>query len=77
MLRSLGVPRIDILMVSHQYSDHSGGSLSLLDTVAVTSLLSSLPLDHPIVSAREARLELCKNSGQRMMACTGRRGPNS
>jgi competence protein ComEC len=66
-LRALGVPRLDVLMVSHQDSDHSGGALSLLDTVPVATLLSSLPFDHPIVRAREARREHAQrcNAGQR------------
>jgi competence protein ComEC len=57
MLRSIGITYLDTLMVSHQDSDHSGGALSLLETVPVGSLLSSLPGDHPIVRAREAHGE--------------------
>ncbi len=52
MLRSIGVTHLDILMVSHQDSDHSGGARSLLETVPVGSLLSSLPDGHPLVRAR-------------------------
>src|SRR6266567_4691273 len=52
MLRGTGVARLDAMIVSHQDSDHSGGALSLLQTVPVTWLGSSLPLEHSIVRAR-------------------------
>ncbi len=52
MLRGSGVARLDAMIVSHQDSDHSGGALSLLQTVPVTWLRSSLPLEHAIVRAR-------------------------
>jgi competence protein ComEC len=52
MLRGSGVARLDAMIVSHQDSDHSGGALSLLQTVPVTWLASSLPLEHAIVRAR-------------------------
>ncbi len=54
MLRSIGIAHLDTLMVSHQDTDHSGGALSLLETVPVATLLSSLPADHPINRARLA-----------------------
>jgi competence protein ComEC len=57
MLRSIGVTKLDALMVSHQDADHSGGAMSLLDTVPVGSLYSSLPGDHPILRARAERGE--------------------
>jgi competence protein ComEC len=67
MLRAIGVPRLDMLVVSHQDSDHSGGALSLMNTVPVAEMLSSLPPDHPIVLAREARRERVQrcSAGQR------------
>ncbi|MEP6941669.1 MAG: DNA internalization-related competence protein ComEC/Rec2 [Betaproteobacteria bacterium] len=67
MLRGIGVPRLDMLVVSHQDSDHSGGVMSLLQTVPVTTLLSSLPTQHPIVRAREERAESAQrcSAGQR------------
>ncbi len=52
MLRATGVARLDGMIVSHQDSDHSGGALSLLQTVPVTWLASSLPADNAIVRAR-------------------------
>ena len=52
MLRSIGVAHLDVLMVSHQDTDHSGGAMSLLETVPVGSLLSSLPEGHPLVRTR-------------------------
>lgn len=55
LLRALGVRRLDGLVISHQDSDHSGGALSLLQTVPVGWLASSLPEQDPIVVARRER----------------------
>jgi competence protein ComEC len=52
MLRAIGVERLDGMIVSHQDSDHSGGALSVLQTVPVTWLASSLPFGNAIVRAR-------------------------
>jgi competence protein ComEC len=60
MLRSTGVARLDALIVSHQDSDHSGGALSLLQTVPVGWVASSLPADHPIVRSLDARGEAAR-----------------
>ncbi|HEV2040436.1 MAG TPA: DNA internalization-related competence protein ComEC/Rec2 [Casimicrobiaceae bacterium] len=57
MLRANGIARLDGLIVSHQDSDHSGGALSLLQTVPVQWVSSSLKTDHPIVRARAERGE--------------------
>ena len=50
MLRASGIARLDGMVVSHQDSDHSGGALSLLQTVPVGQVASSLPADHAIVA---------------------------
>jgi competence protein ComEC len=55
MLRATGVAALDTMVVSHQDSDHSGGALSLLQTVPVTTLLSSLPDDHAIARTQRER----------------------
>jgi competence protein ComEC len=52
MLRASGIARLDGLIVSHQDSDHSGGALSLLQTVPVDWVASSLTTDHAIVRKR-------------------------
>jgi competence protein ComEC len=52
MLRATGIERLDAMIVSHQDSDHSGGALSVLQTVPVTWLASSLPPENAIVRAR-------------------------
>jgi len=57
MLRATGVARLDGMIVSHQDNDHSGGALSLLQTVPVQWVSSSLKTDHPIVRARAERGE--------------------
>ena len=54
MLRASGVERLDAMIVSHQDSDHSGGALSVLQTVPVTWLASSLPFGNAIARARAA-----------------------
>ena len=55
MLRATGIRALDALVVSHQDSDHSGGALSLLQTVPVGWLDSSLPEENAIVVAQRAR----------------------
>jgi competence protein ComEC len=57
LLRANGVARLDGMVVSHQDNDHSGGALSLLQTVPVEWVASSLKTDHPIVRARAERGE--------------------
>jgi competence protein ComEC len=51
-LRAIGVRRLDGMIVTHQDSDHSGGALSILQTVPVDWLASSLPADHAILGQR-------------------------
>ena len=53
-LRAAGIRRLSGMIVTHQDSDHSGGALSLLQTVPVDWFASSLPLDHPIMARRAA-----------------------
>lgn len=48
-LRAIGVQRLDLMVVSHADSDHSGGALSVLDVVPTRGLTSSLRENHPIV----------------------------
>jgi competence protein ComEC len=43
------------LVVSHQDLDHAGGALSLLQTVPVTVLWSSLPVESAIVTRAALR----------------------
>ena len=53
MLRATGVSRLDALVLSHQDNDHSGGAISLMQTVPVGWIASSLPSGHPILRAHE------------------------
>ena len=55
MLRATGIRVLDALVVSHQDSDHSGGALSLLQTVPVGWLASSLPEQNAIIVAQRGR----------------------
>jgi len=41
-LRSLGIARVDMLMVTHRDSDHSGGTASVLSALAVGEVRSSV-----------------------------------
>ncbi len=50
-LRARGITGLDALVVSHNHDDHSGGALSIMNSVKVNTVYSSLPLDHPIVIA--------------------------
>lgn len=50
-LRGEGIRQLDLMMISHADSDHSGGALSVLAEIPVQSLLSSLNSDHPIEQA--------------------------
>ena len=67
MLRASGVTQLDGMVVSHQDVDHSGGALSLLQTVPVTWLASSLPDHNAIIRTRraEGRTALRCVAGQR------------
>jgi competence protein ComEC len=42
-LRTLGINRVDMLMVTHRDSDHSGGTASVRSALAVGELRSSVP----------------------------------
>ncbi len=48
LLRSLGVRRIDRLVLSHRDSDHTGGAASLARALPVASLASSLDSGHAL-----------------------------
>ncbi len=50
LLRGAGVGGIDLLVASHEDSDHLGGALTVLETLEVGALASSLPRTHPLNS---------------------------
>ena len=54
LLRAMGVRRLDAMVVSHVDADHAGGALAVLDAVPVTTLWSSLAVDHAIVARAAA-----------------------
>jgi len=60
-LRAAGVAKLDMLVVSHADTDHSGGAGSLLRAVPVVTFLSSLLPDHPLAAqaARTATVARC------------------
>ena len=62
-LRGEGIRGLDGIVVSHADSDHSGGAISVLDSVASGWLLSSLAEDSPILQHSERQLR-CQ-AGQR------------
>jgi competence protein ComEC len=47
-LRSMGVRRLDEMIVSHADNDHAGGAASVLASMPVSLLRTSLPADHPL-----------------------------
>ena len=62
-LRAEGIISLDGVVVSHDDSDHSGGAVSVLNTVPVGWLLSSLPKDSPIVA--QSRNTMACYAGQK------------
>jgi competence protein ComEC len=46
-LRGAGASRIDLMVLTHEDTDHIGGALSVLEGIEVGSLASSLPASHP------------------------------
>lgn len=48
MLQSLGVHRLDALVISHDDADHSGGARSLLEGIEVGQLMTPFDADHPL-----------------------------
>ncbi len=61
-LRARGIPRLDMLVVSHSDTDHAGGARAVLDGVPVALLQSSLPAAHPL--RRAAKRHLPCSAGQ-------------
>ena len=54
LLRALG-ERLDVVLLSHRDSDHTGGAAAVLATQPQASLLSSIEDGHPLKSGRAAR----------------------
>jgi competence protein ComEC len=48
MLRGAGLERLDMMVVSHEDTDHLGGALSVLETLEVRTLASSLAPGHAL-----------------------------
>jgi len=62
-LRARGIDRVDVLVVSHLDSDHSGGARSLIDAIPVKRVLTSVDSGLPMLqSARD--VQRCE-AGQR------------
>lgn len=51
LLRSLGVQRLDVLMLSHRDTDHVGGAAALIRGLNVAELRSSLEPTHALLKA--------------------------
>lgn len=54
LLRATGVRSVDLLVLSHEDTDHLGGALTLLETLEVRALASSLAASHPLHSLAPA-----------------------
>ncbi|SES76283.1 competence protein ComEC [Nitrosomonas marina] len=57
-LRAQGIGILDRMIISHADSDHSGGALSVLNTLDVKMLYSSMDINHPVSQAAN-RSALC------------------
>jgi competence protein ComEC len=54
-LRAAGITRLEVVIVSHDHADHSGGAASVLQAVPVDWLLTALPdLDPLLLQANDA-----------------------
>jgi len=62
-LRARGIRELDVMMISHQDNDHSGGALSVLRGVTVHKTLSSLGNAHRIAQASRLH-EACREGQQ-------------
>ncbi|MBI4808234.1 MAG: DNA internalization-related competence protein ComEC/Rec2 [Nitrosomonadales bacterium] len=60
-LRSMGIDRLDLLVLSHDDVDHIGGTGSILQGLPVTNVLTSLPGSHSGLSLA-AHSETCHDS---------------
>jgi competence protein ComEC len=47
-LRAAGTGAVDLMVLTHEDSDHTGGALSVLESLQVHALASSLPGVHPL-----------------------------
>jgi competence protein ComEC len=61
-LQAHGVQRLDMLMVSHDDSDHAGGAPAVLDQIAVTQFVAGILPDHRLWT-------LARRSGAQALRC--------
>jgi len=54
-LRGMGIAHLDVLMLTHNDTDHTGGALSIIKTIPIDLLSSSLPADSPILQQSLAK----------------------
>lgn len=54
VIRALGLERLDLLVITHQDTDHVGGAASILENFEVDRLRSSLPATHPLLGLAPA-----------------------
>jgi competence protein ComEC len=47
-LRAAGAPALDLMVLTHDDADHTGGALTVLESIEVFGLASSLPQAHPL-----------------------------
>jgi competence protein ComEC len=55
LLRGAGVASVDLLVLTHEDTDHLGGALTVLETLEVQALASSLPQSHALHALVPAR----------------------
>lgn len=56
LLRSLGLQRLDMLLLSHRDSDHVGGAAAVMQALRVSELRSSLEAGHTLLRAGPAEV---------------------
>jgi competence protein ComEC len=49
-LRAFGVPRLDVVVLTHNDTDHVGGARSVMESIEAHAVLHSLPADHPLLA---------------------------
>jgi competence protein ComEC len=58
-LRGEGVTQLDVLVLSHDDNDHTGGAASLLQSVPVAHIYTSLPNTHIIFTSAISHISQC------------------
>lgn len=61
-LRGMGINKLDILMLTHNDSDHTGGAAFVLQAIPTVWVYSSLPDDSPLLMQSESHKQHCTDN---------------